>query len=60
MTTLPISCAVVMKSGNFNFLEPSVPLQECNGIALPLIDNISNKFDTREKLISIYKPDMLP
>ena len=25
-----------MKSGNHNFLEPSGPLQACNGIALPL------------------------
>ena len=25
-----------MKSGNFNFLEPSGPLQACNGTALPL------------------------
>jgi hypothetical protein len=25
-----------MKSGNFNFLEPSWPLQACNGNALPL------------------------
>jgi len=24
MTTLPPSCAVVMKSGNLNFLEPSL------------------------------------
>ena len=35
LTTLPPSCAVVMKSGNLNFLEPSVPLQACNGTALP-------------------------
>jgi len=35
-TTLPPSCAVVMKSGNLNFLEPSGPLQACNGTALPL------------------------
>jgi hypothetical protein len=35
VTTLPPSCAVVMKSGNLNFLEPSGP-QACNGIALPL------------------------
>jgi len=27
LTTLPPSCAVVMKSGNLNFLEPSEPLQ---------------------------------
>ena len=31
LTTLPPSCAVVMKSGNLNFLEPSGPLQACNG-----------------------------
>jgi hypothetical protein len=36
MTTLPPSCAVVMKSGNLNFLEPSGPLQACKGTALPL------------------------
>jgi hypothetical protein len=26
-----------MKSGNLNFLEPSGPLQACNGTALPYI-----------------------
>ena len=36
LTTLPPSCAVVTKSGNFNFLEPSGPLQACNGTALSL------------------------
>ena len=36
LTTLPPSCAVVMKSGNLNFLEPSGLLQACNGTALPL------------------------
>jgi len=35
LTTLPLSCAVVMKSGNLNILEPSGPLQACNGTALP-------------------------
>ena len=34
--TLPPSCAVVMKSGNLNFLEPHGPLQACNGTALLL------------------------
>ena len=33
---LPPSCAVVMKSGNLNFLEPFESLQACNGITLPL------------------------
>ena len=36
LTTLPPSCAVVTKSGNPNFLEPSGLLQACNGTALPL------------------------
>ena len=31
LTTLPPSGAVVMKSGNLDFLEPSGPLQACNG-----------------------------
>jgi len=34
---LPPSCAVVTKSGNLNFLEPSGPLRAYNGIALPLL-----------------------
>jgi len=33
LTTLQPSCAVVTKSGNLNFLEPSGPLQACNGTA---------------------------
>ena len=37
LTTLQPSYAVVMKSGNLNFLEPSGPLQACNGSALPFI-----------------------
>jgi hypothetical protein len=36
LTTLPPSCAVVMKSANPNFLEPSGPHQACNGTASPL------------------------
>jgi len=34
LITIPPSCAVVMKSGNLNFLEHSGPLQACNGTAL--------------------------
>ena len=30
-------CRVSWKSGNLNFLEPSEPLQACNGTALPLL-----------------------
>ena len=40
LTTLPPSCAVFIKSGNVNFLEPSGPLQACNGTALPFFFNI--------------------
>jgi len=31
LTTLPPSCAVVVKSGNLNFLGPFGQLQACNG-----------------------------
>ena len=34
---LPPSCAVVTKSVNLNFLEPSGPLRACDGTALPLL-----------------------
>ena len=37
LTTLSPSCAVVMRSGNLNFLEPPGPLQACNGTALPFV-----------------------
>ena len=37
LTTLPPSCAVIVKSGNLNFLETSGPLQACNWTALPFI-----------------------
>ena len=40
LTTLPTSCAVFMKSGNLNLLEPSGTLQACNGTALPLYKHI--------------------
>jgi hypothetical protein len=36
LTTLPPSCAAVIKSGNRNFLEHSWPLQACKGTALPI------------------------
>ena len=34
---LPPCCAIVTKSGNLNSLEPSGPVQACNGTALPFI-----------------------
>ena len=37
----------VLKSGNFNLLEPSGPVQACNGIALPLPFIYSVKIDVR-------------
>jgi hypothetical protein len=44
LTTLPPSCAVIMKSGNLNFLEPSGPLEACNWTALPsILNNNLNK-----------------
>jgi hypothetical protein len=49
LTTLPPSCAVVEKSGNLNFLEPSGPLQACNGTALPLLCTISKRPSNSDK-----------
>jgi hypothetical protein len=47
LTTLPPSCAVVMKSGNLNFPELCGPLQVCNGdsfiILRCVIPVVSNK-----------------
>jgi len=34
LTSLPPFCSVGMKSGSLNFLEPSGPVQACNGTAL--------------------------
>ena len=36
-----------MKSGNLNFLEPSGPLQACNGTALPLLISVRGRVDPR-------------
>ena len=31
---------IVLKFGSLNLLEPSGPVQDCNGIALPLLPNL--------------------
>jgi len=35
---------IVLKYGNLNLLEPSGPVQACNGIALPLPFNVNALF----------------
>ena len=45
---LPPSCAVVTKSGNLNFPEPSGPLRACSGTALPLYIYIYIEESNRE------------
>jgi hypothetical protein len=53
LTTLPPFCAVVMKSGNLKFLEPSGSLQACNGTALALLQAMSIRrqiFDSRREV----------
>ena len=51
LTTLPPFCTVVMKSGNLNFLEPSGPLQACNGTDLPL------PLPLREIRLVVFRPE---
>ena len=46
LTTLPTSCAVVVKSGNLNFQEASGPLQASNGTAL-ILPFIHSLYDAR-------------
>ena len=36
LTTLRLHVPIVLKSGSLSLVEPSGPLQACNGIALPL------------------------
>jgi len=48
---LPPSCAVVTKSGNVNLLEPSWPVQACNGTVLPFTNYNIVVFMT----VSIYR-----
>ena len=52
LTTLPPSCAVVTKSGNFNFLEPPRPLRACNETALPLL--IEEAVEIQPKVRGFY------
>ena len=40
---LPPSCAAVTKSGSLNFLEPSGPVQACNGTALPFTGDVGTR-----------------
>jgi hypothetical protein len=59
LTTLPPSCAVVMKSGNLDFLEPSGSLQACNGTALrlPLQDPIVSALTECTNTVVFVWPD---
>ena len=48
---LPPSCDVVTKSGNLNFLEPSGPLQACNGTALAFFYYVAVPFVVNYNLL---------
>jgi hypothetical protein len=43
-----------MKSGNLNFLEPSGPLQACNGTALPLLLSDKAIHHTRDMNVTTF------
>ena len=55
LTTLSPPCAVIMKSGNLNFLEPSGPLHACNGTDLPFFTSIQESLDSSPSHISNSK-----
>ena len=58
LTTLPPSCAVVTKSGSFNFLGPSGPVQACNETALPFYLYISHIISLRQTKMRSF-PEVL-
>ena len=43
----------VLKSGSLNLLEPSGPVQACNGIALPLLSFVLLQYDVQWSLLSL-------
>ena len=53
LTTLPPSCALVTKSGNLNFLEPSSPLKTCIGTDLPFYLLLSIQFPSSSSCYSL-------
>ena len=59
---LPPSCAVVTKTGSLNFLEPSGPVQGCNGTTLPLfvipVDFVLNFFQYTWMCVCVSSPRM--
>jgi len=60
LPTLPPSCAVVMKSGNPNFLEPSGSLQACNGTAVPVLQINYTYIQTKVKMWLPHAPWLEP
>jgi len=58
LTTLPPFCAVVMKSGNLNFLEHSRPPQACNFTNIhPIM--IINRIHEHQNPLSLYLVSLL-
>jgi len=56
---LPPSCAVVTKSGNLNFLEPSGPVQACNGPALLLEMCLFYRYVAMYRFATLYLPVLM-
>ena len=55
--SLPPSCAFLTNSGNLNFLEPSGPVQACNGTALPFILDVWGHVVAQLLEALRYKPE---
>jgi len=59
LKTLPPSCVVVTKSGKLNFLEPSGPLQVCNGTAL-LFTSLRTFLLPKKNVLFVVESDLEP
>jgi hypothetical protein len=51
---LPPSCAVVTKSGNLKFVEPSGSVQVCNGNVLPFTRLAEDQFVVSEFELDVH------
>ena len=61
LTNLPPSCAVVTKSGNIIFLEPSGPVEACNGTALLVMYPYCNDgLQLHRLLLGMYEIRWIP
>jgi hypothetical protein len=60
LTPCHLHVPIVMKSGSLNLLEPSGPVNACNGIALPLLLLLQSELQLKHlKFTSLFSEEVL-